>query len=249
MYISSTDHKTYLSREDISKITKIAKYLLDQIPTPQLGVYKEMSEEELWFDLVLKICAVGGSDLLYELKRDESSLLAFSERISLSTLLSKKELRKEYIAGILKEYKATRFYNKQAGKIDALLGNPNVILNGHFVLLNDIDHNEMSYKQIRSLLISRNSYFKLKSASEYMIDVGLSVDVIGLNTRIADILREHFDLDVDRHKIQDTKYIYESIEEGLRSGCDQVGIPLAYFDRMLSHYSEKDAVSFILEDL
>ena len=249
MYINSDDHVTYLSEEDIRKITKIVKYLLDQIFSPQLGMYKEMSEEELWFNLVLKICAVGGREPLYELRKDELRFDEFGERVSLSKLLTKKELRKEYIAGILKEYKATRFYNKQAEKIEALLQNPSVVYQGHFILLNDIDHNKMSYKEIRNLLISRNSYFKLKSASEYMIDVGLSIDVIGLNTRMADILRDHFNLDVERHKLQETKYIYESVEEGLRSGCNQVGIPLAYFDRMLNHYSEKDAISFILEDL
>ncbi|MFW6100113.1 MAG: hypothetical protein ACOC90_01905 [Bacteroidota bacterium] len=249
MYISSDDHITYLSREDIHKITKIAKYLIDRIQVPQLGIYNEISQEELWFDLILKICAVGGGDMLYELKKDESRLQEFRERISLSTLLTKGELLQEYIAGILKEYKATRFYNKQASKIVNLLSNPKVIHRGNFVLLNDIDHHALSYKKIRNLLMTRNPYFKLKSASEYMIDVGLSIDVIGLNTQVTDMLREHYELQVDRHKLQNTKYLYESVEEGLRRGCEQVGIPLAYLDRMLTHFSEKDAISFLLEDL
>jgi thermostable 8-oxoguanine DNA glycosylase len=249
MYISSVNHKTYLSREDIQKITELAKYLIDRITPPQLGLYKEMSEEELWFNLILKICTVGGADMLYELEKDEIRLQEFRERLSLSVLLTKKELRREYIAGILKEYKATRFYNKQAEKIHALLSHPSVIYNGHFVLLDDIDHNKLGYKEIRNLLIKRNSYFKLKSASEYMIEVGMSIDVIGLNTGITDVLRENFGLEVDRHKLQDTKYMYESVEDGLRRGCEQIGIPLAYLDRMIYHYSQKDAISFILEDL
>ncbi|MBS3776160.1 MAG: hypothetical protein KGY70_13280, partial [Bacteroidales bacterium] len=66
---------------------------------------------------------------------------------------------------------------------------------------------------------------------------------------IADVLRENFGLEVERHKLQDTKYIYESVEDGLRRGCEQIGIPLAYLDRMIYHFSQKDAISFILEDL
>ena len=249
MYISSANHKTYLSREDLQKITEITKYLIDRIPVPQLGLYKEMSEEELWLHLVSKICAVGGAELLYELKKDDEKFREFGDRLSISVLLTKKDLRKEYIAGVLKEYKATRFYNKQAEKIDALLSHPSVIYKGHFVLLDDIDHNKLSYKEIRNLLIARNSYLKLKSASEYMIEVGLSIDVIGLNRPVADVLMNHFGLQVYRYKLQNTKYIYESVEEGLRRGCEQVGIPLAYFDRMLTHFIGKDAISFILEDL
>ncbi len=249
MYISSVNHKTNLTREDTEKLTEIAKYLIDRIQLPQLGIYQELSEEELWFNLVLKICAIGGASLLDDLKRDEVRFHEFREKLSLSTLLTKTELRKEYIAGILKEYKATRFYNKQAEKIDNLVNHHSVVYRGHFVLLDDLDHNEMDYREIRNRLISRNSYFKLKSASEYMIDVGLSIDVISLNVRTAEILREHFGLKVDRHKLQDTKYIYESVEAGLRQGCNQIGIPLGYLDRMLFYYGEKDSISFILEDL
>jgi thermostable 8-oxoguanine DNA glycosylase len=249
MYISPNNHKTYLREEDTNKLTEIAKYLIDRIQLPQLGVYRELSEEELWFNLLLKICAIGGASLLHDLQRDEVRFREFREKLSLSTLLTKTDLRKEYIAGILKEYKATRFYNKQAGKIDSLMNHPSVIYGGHFVLLNDLDHDRMDFREIRSRLISRNSHFKLKSASEYMIDVGLSIDVISLNVRTAEILGDHFGLKVDRHKLQDTKYIYESVEDGLRNGCNQIGIPLAYLDRMFYHYGEKDAISFILEDL
>ncbi|MCF8335601.1 MAG: hypothetical protein K9H65_03265 [Bacteroidales bacterium] len=249
MYISTANNKTYLSEGDIRKITKIAKHLIDRIPFPQLGLYKELSEEALWFNLVLKICAFGGADMLHELRKDEVRFREFGKMLSLSVLLRKKDLRQEYIARILKEYKATRFYNKQAEKIEALLHNPEVISDGYFVLLRNIDHNTLSYQEIRNLLVSRNSYFKLKSASEYMIEVGLSIDVIGLNTRIADILGYHFGLRVSRSKLQNTRYIYESVEGGLRQGCEQIGIPLAYLDRMLFHFSEKDTISFILEDL
>ena len=94
-----------------------------------------------------------------------------------------------------------------------------------------------------------DSHLTMKSASEYMIETGLSLYVIALSTPTTEILNEHFGLHVDPYKLQENRYMYESVEDALRRGCNQIGIPLAYFDRMLFHFTGKDAISFILEDL
>ncbi|MGM0573052.1 MAG: hypothetical protein ACQESL_04740, partial [Bacteroidota bacterium] len=190
-----------------------------------------------------------GGGMLENLMEDVDQFEQFKRRISLKYLTTVKNKRIEYIAETLKDYKATKFYNKQAEKINALLDNTWVVNGSRFVLLGDIDHHQQDYADIRKRLVSRNPYFRFKSASEYMIVYGISIDVMALDSRSVDILKHHFGLKVDSHKLQNTRYLYESVENGLRRGCEQIGIPLAYLDRMLFHYSAKNAVSFILEDL
>lgn len=249
MYISSNDYKTYLGTEDIQKITKITRYLIDQVDPPQLGLYSEMSQNDLWIRIVAQFCVIGGADKLEELEKNRQRYDEFRERLSLKVLWSKRSGRREYISNMLKYYKATSFYNKQAEKIGALLDNPRVVKDGRLVLFSDMDHRKLNFQEIRKMLINRNPYLKLKSASELMIDTGLSIDVIALNSRIAGILADHFGLEADHHKLQNTRYLYESVEDGLRRGCNRLGIPLAYLHRMLFRFSGKDTISFILENL
>jgi hypothetical protein len=82
-----------------------------------------------------------------------------------------------------------------------------------------------------------------------MIENGLSLNVMAINTRIGEVLNHHFRLNLTNHRIQSNKRIYESVETSLRKGCDKMGVPLAYLSRMLYNYSEKDTISYILEDL
>ncbi len=85
-----------------------------------------------------------------------------------------------------------------------MLNNPNVVKNGRIVLLNGLSH-ENDYAYIRNELIKRTRYFKLKSASDFMISVGLSHDVIALDTRVIKILRDHFNLNVTQIKFKGMK--------------------------------------------
>jgi thermostable 8-oxoguanine DNA glycosylase len=249
MYVNSEDYITYLSSEDTDKINKIAKILIHRIAFPQLGLYRLLSEEDLWFNLLLQFCVVGGADMLENLRKKETEFSEFKEQLSLRNLLSGKDNRREYISKMLRNHKATRFYNKQAERVDAVLDNTSVVNNGKFVMLQGLDHNAMDYHQIRSTLMKRNPFFRLKSASEFMIETGLSIGVIALSTRVVNVLKDLFGLQLDSNKIQDTRTIYESVESALGGGCERIGLPLAYFDRMLFHYSGKDSISFILEDL
>jgi thermostable 8-oxoguanine DNA glycosylase len=249
MYLDSTSNHTVLSANDIEKLKKIAKYLINRITPPQWGLYAEMSENDLFINLILQYCKVGGADMLESLKAETEKFNAFKDQLDLKRLASMKKDARPFVAMVLKEFKATKFYNKQAERIVSLLMNSWVVDRNHLILLNDIDPDTMGSQDIRNKLIALKTHLTMKSASEYMIETGLSIDVIALSTQTAKILNGHFGLHVDPYKLQENRYIYESVEDGLRQGCNQIGIPLAYLDRMLFYFSEKDAISFILEDL
>lgn len=249
MFYNFENQITTLDEADYSKLLKITKHLIHQVNMPQLGLYASMSQDELWLSLVLQFCVVSGKRMAEDLRSDEKKLHEFGKKLNFSYLLSLKNDRRKYIADVLKSYKATSFYNKQAERIEDVLNSPKVIYLNKLVLLKDIDHEKQSHKEIRDLLMRRVPHFKLKSASDFMIENGLSIDVMAINTRIGEVLNHHFRLNLTNHRIQSSKRIYESVENCLRKGCEKMGVPLAYLSRMLYNYSEKDTVSYILEDL
>jgi len=86
--------------------------------------------------------------------------------------------------------------------------------------------------------MERNPYFKLKSASDFMIVVGLSHDVIAFDTRVVGILNDYFGLNLNVNRVQGSKTIYESLESALRDACERLGISLAHLDRMLFRFKD-----------
>jgi thermostable 8-oxoguanine DNA glycosylase len=249
MYYNSENKQTTFTEDDYQKLIKITKELIHHLNMPQLGLYKEIGEDEIWLSLVLQFCVVSGKRMTEDLRENKQKLEEFSEKINFRKLTSMKNKRKEYVSGILKEFRATSFYNKQAERIEDVLNNPEIIKDRKMILLNSTDHTKHDFKEIRDYLIKKVPHFKLKSASEFMIENGLSIDVIAINTRIGEALNHHFDLNIDNQKIQSSRLVYESIEQCLRDACRKIGIPLAYLSRMLFYYSEKDTISYILEEL
>jgi thermostable 8-oxoguanine DNA glycosylase len=249
MFYNSESHITTLDEKDYSKLIKISKHLIHQVYMPQLGLYSSMSQDKLWLSLVLQFCVVSGRRMAEDLRSDEKQLNEFGKKLNFRYLTSLKSNRKKYISDVLKSYKATSFYNKQAERIEEVLNSPKVIYQNKFILLKDINHEIQSHKEIRDILMKRIPHFKLKSASDFMIENGLSIDVLAINSRIGEVLNHHFRLNLTNNRIQTNKRIYESVENSLRRGCKKIGVPLAYLSRMLYNYSEKDTISYILEDL
>ena len=243
-------YETYLSEEDIDKLEKIKKYLVGKVKLPKLGSYLSLNDKELWIKIVVQFCVMGGTRMIGNLEKDKIRYAEFKKKIDLNNLkLIVEGDRLNYIDNILKDFKATRFHYQQAKKIDNILKNPKVVNKGHILLLDGLSHAHPDFMKVRAELMERNPYFKLKSASDFMIDVGLSHNVIALDTRIVGILKDYFGLNLDVNRVQGNKTIYESIERAIRNACEKLGISLAHLDRMLFRFSGKDTIAFILEDL
>jgi len=237
------------ANKHIKVLEKINKYLSHKVKLPALGHYRSFNDEDLWIEIVIQFCVMGGARMVENLINDSSKYSEFKNEIGLNNLSSfKKSDRIGHIANILKTFKATRFHSQQAKKIDALFNNPKVIKDGRIVLLGGLSHTQ-PFNEIRDKLIDRNPYFKLKSASDFMIKVGLSHDVIALDTRIVGVLNNYFGLNLNVNRVQSNKIAYESIERLFRDACKKIKIPLAHLDRILFKFSGKNAIAFILEDL
>lgn len=248
MHFDSITSRTILSDSDISAIAKINQYLGNKVSVPKLALYSSLTKEELWQTIVEQYCVMGNASKLDNLRDNPADYQDFRAKLKLKILLSPNVDPVQHITETLKVYKATRFHNKQAGRIAELLTIRTVIFMGKFVLLNDLSH-DRPREIIRNQLLKRNPLFGMKSVSDFMIDIGLSHDVIALDSRIIGIFQNHFQFNVKVARVQRNKKIYLSVEEALRRACSKLGFKLAHLDRMLFRFSNKDAVSFILEDL
>lgn len=244
------------SRKDFKLLQKIKKYLARHInkeELPELGYYSSLNDEKLWLIILSQFCVMGGAGMYLNLKMNEQKLSEFQDDMRLDKLLSLRKGKElsyvtEHVSKTLS--KATRFHDKQANKIVELLTNQKVIKRRRIVLLHNLSHKKNSYEDIRSKLIERmHPYFKLKSASDFMIKTGLSNDVIALDTRIVGILREHFNLRVSVNQVQNNKKIYIFVEQSLRDACKRLHLSLACLDRALFKFSGTTAVDFILRDI
>jgi len=248
MNIDMKSYITTLSNKDIELLEKIRKYLAHKIKLPNLGFYESLTDEELWFKIVIQFCVMGGTRMIDNLK-DTEKYSEFKKAIELNKLLLiEKKDRLNNIDDILTNFKATRFHPQQAKKLVEILDKPEILHGGRIALLDGLSQAQ-PFNEVRDKLIARNPHFKLKSASDFMIDVGLSHDVVALDTRIVNILKKYFDLNVGLSKVQGERKVYISIEQALRQACKKISISLAQLDRMFFNYTGKNAISFIIEDL
>lgn len=249
MNIDMENYSVILSNNDIELLHKITEYLVNKVKLPELGHYKSTSDEDLWLKIVIQFCVVGGTRMIDNLIDNSSKYSEFKREIELNKLLSiNKSDRLDHIGNTLKNFKATRFHQKQANKLNEILDISKIVRGGRIVLLEGLSYTQPFY-EIRGKLMEKNRHFELKSASDFMINVGLSHDVIALDTRVVGILNKYFYLNVDTNKVQGNEKIYTSIEQALRQACKKINISLAHLDRMLFKFSNKNAISFIVEDL
>lgn len=101
---------------------------------------------------------------------------------------------------------------------------------------------------IRDELLERTKgFFKMKSISDLMIEIGLARNFIALDTRIVGLFNKYFKLNAKVDKIQSNERLYRTIEEKLQSVCKEIGIELSLLDRMLFRFANKSAIEYILE--
>jgi thermostable 8-oxoguanine DNA glycosylase len=91
----------------------------------------------------------------------------------------------------------------------------------------------------------RNPSFKMKSASDFMVDLGLSHDVIALDLRIVGFLNTYLDFDQKVEKIQSNKKFYTLIESSLRKECEKLNIKLSVLDRIIFNYLNISAFDYM----
>ena len=127
-----------------------------------------------------------------------------------------------------------------------MLKSSEVFQRGEPILLRGLSHKGDTI-QTRDELIRRNPIFRLKSTSDFMIAVGLSHDVIALDTRVVGVFQKHFGYNVSPGRIQSNRDLYLSLEATLREFCREQGVSLALLDRLLFKFSVLSAIELVVK--
>ncbi len=245
---TSTDKQsihTELSDDDRRALSGIIELLGPLVNLEPIARYATMSAEEVWSTLVIQVCVMGSARHIQRLTDDSGRYRDFQEAASLP-VVSKERNRAAYLARVLREFRATRFHQKGADRLAAMLSSPRVFQGDKISLLDRLSHQEDG-SQTRDELIRRCPAFGLKSASDFMITIGLSHDVIALDTRLIGIFQRHFGYKLDSGKVQSNRGIYFSLEAALRGFCREKQVSLALLDRLLFNFDNLSAVDLVLD--
>ena len=223
--------QTLLTEADREILARVITLFSRYVEIAPIGQYRTMADHEVWLRLVGQVCVMGGAALWDRLTDSPTVAARFGEAVSLNAI-GRQELPTTYLADTLRRYSATRFHNKAAERLVSIMEAPDVFRDHALVLFGGLSHKDPA-ALTRDELIKRCPGFGLKSASDFMIDVGLSHDVIALDTRIVGILRRYLGYNLTLSQIQSHRGRYLSLEAALRERCDRQGISLALLDRLL----------------
>jgi thermostable 8-oxoguanine DNA glycosylase len=237
--ISKGNWLVEITDDDKGKLACIINKLKARIELPTFGEWRSMSSEDIWAEILGQFCVMGGAKPIERLQTDEKRYNEFLEKLSIETLSKITFNRKEYIAKQLEEYKATRFYNKSAERINDCLENEEIVKDGKIVFLEDLKKYEtFDEDRVRDVLLEKLPFFKIKSVSDFMITIGMAKGFIAFDTRVVGLLNEHFGLNVELDEIQSNEILYKVLEQKLRNVCREIGIELSLLDRMLFGFND-----------
>lgn len=191
-----------VTNEDKKKFACIINELKSKTELPSYGKWKNAKSEDIWEEILIQFCVVGSARPIEKLQVDTERYNEFLEKLSVERLSKITSNRKEYIAKQLTEYKATRFHNKNAERINNCLENEEIIGDGKTVFLEDLKNRIISEDQMRDILLKRLPFFKMKSISDFMITIGASRNFIAFDTRVVGLFNKHFGLNMKFEKIQ-----------------------------------------------
>lgn len=206
-----------------------------------LGQYRDMTLDAIWRVLVGQVCVMGSARLMERL--DATQRTEFEDATSLR-IVKKETNRERYLARVLRHFSATRFPEKAARKLEHLLAAKTAFSKGK--LFSDLSHDEKFPGKTREKLMERCAMFGLKSASDFMISVGLSHNVVALDTRVVGVLRKWCNFTYPIGRIQSSPRRYASLEAELRALCEKSNTSLAVLDRLLFKFSSMSAVDWVL---
>lgn len=244
--ISKDNWCVEVTTEDRRKIACIVQKLKFAPDLPPYGKWKEMSSQEIWEEILVQLCVMGGAKPIERLTANEERYAEFVRKLGIENLLEIAADRKEYISKQLKEYKATRFHNKNAERINSCLENDEIVKDGKIILLEELKNRGIDNEdKIRDILLKKMPFFKIKSVSDLMITIGAARGLIAFDTRIVGLLNKYFGLNRKPNLIQYNERLYKKIEGKLRDVCKELGIELSLLDRIL--FAEKSAIEYLLE--
>jgi len=237
--------RTAISEESRTRLKRLLQRIAGSANVPALGKWRNMSSDDLWWQIVQQVCVMGSARGMEAMAQDKKRKAAFKEETSLRNW-KRHRFDAKYLAGVMRAFAATRFHRRAARTLQKITNTRTAVRGGHVVLLENFPRvRDVNVR--RDALMIRCPVFKRKSASDFMISVGLSHDVIALDQRIVGTLRKYLGFNLPFQRVQASRAIYLSVEATLRIVCREAGSSLAILDRALFRFEGMTAIQYIIE--
>ncbi len=225
--------RTVLTPADHTVLCRIIRLFGKLVEVELIGEYRTMTPNQVWLTLVGEVCVRGSARHMERLRSDPSRRAEFEGAVSLKAMNHERNVV-SYLTNTFRDFCATRFPKRGAEYLATLLRFPAVFHKDRLVLFNQLSH-KASAVQTRDELIKRCPIFRLKSASDFMISVGLST------------LQKHLSYNLTPARIQSQRGLYLSLEVALRDFCNEQNISLALLNRILFKFSNMGAIDLIVK--
>ena len=216
--------------------------------------------DEFWVRYLVGQFCVMRSVRPWEKLVNGSNWEAFCKKMCLSELVGQHELF-EYLTNVFEEFKPTIYWKKAADRIARFVKNTDVVTNGKLILFDGLEG--LDEDDRRSKLLERTRhFFKTKSISDLMIEIGMARDFIAFDTRIVGFLIDYLKLRLEPDvlgateeekrakliaKIQSDEVLYKKMERELLEICNDIGIPLGLLDRILFNSIKMSALQYVFK--
>jgi thermostable 8-oxoguanine DNA glycosylase len=202
-----------------------------KMPVP--GSWRSMDSDTLWLCLIRIIIAIGRSDPSYRLVTSpDSGLLKISEMTAYQSAKGKDALV-ERTHGLLAKYgvrycSPAKVASRKARVIVANLGEPVIVDGPYFVLLENL---RRSREDPRFFLMDRVHGYGMKSASEFLLEIGYSQDYMAFDSRLKRVFSMIFESDFERIRTPDDYMCYEqAFREEI---CPELGVKPSQLDNII----------------
>lgn len=236
---------TTLTAEDRRKLLCVARELGHHARVQPLGRYQALKSADIWRAIVSQVCVMGSARGIENMPDGSAERRMFDKETSLAAWKTH-GFRRAYMVGKLDG--ATRFPGRAADRLKAIVRTDTAVSGTTVVLLEGLNHDSAPH-EVRRELMRRCPLFKLKSASDFMITMGLSDDVMALDTRVVGFLQRRLGFNLKAGQVQGSPEAYSSVEAALRPACGEAGITLAVLDRTIFQLSGVSALDFAMDKI
>jgi thermostable 8-oxoguanine DNA glycosylase len=237
--------RTLLDNTDREILGRIVRCFGQFVEVEPLAQYRTMTPDDVWLVLVGQVCVMGSAGHMERLQSDDAMREKFKDAVSLQ-VVGLQHNPVSYLEETLRNFSVTRFPNRSAERLVSVLQSLGVFQGSELVLFEGLSHNSGAV-QTRDEIIERCPAFRLKSASDFLISVGLSHDVIALDTRVVGIMQKYLGYNLTPERIQSHRGVYLSLEAALREFCREQNISLALLDRLLFRFSNLGAIELAVK--
>lgn len=231
-----------IEEEHIRIFEKIKKQFLPKTKVPKEDNWRSKTNNEIWLGMVKQVIVVGNSkpSTKFEQNAELKNLVSYEELVKIEDQEEIKRIINRVLRAVGTRYASSDF--SKCKKTGSLAHNLRMLkssdgIKGLVKRLSDIKGEDAERRRIERMM--RFKYIKNKCSRDFLMELGLVRNAVGLDDRIQKIFGK-VGIELPKGCISN-RNLYNEIEKDILTGiCEPLNLLGVEFDRML--YQNKDDI-------